>query len=108
MKVVRQVCEDEIWCEWLKTEYKERVDKKFHQVCERLINEPDYSNQDDNDQRRRLLTPIRGTMMERIPKGTRWHLVELDADDFKRLYILGWWTFKILSDFTGTKVPAPT
>jgi len=101
LKVVRQVCEDEIWCEWLKTEYKERVDKKFHQVCERLINEPDYSNQDDNDQRRRLLTPIRGTMMERIPKGTQWHLVELDADDFKGLYILGWWTFKILSDFTG-------
>lgn len=40
-------------------------------------------------------------MIERIPKGTLWHLVELDAEDYKRLYIVGWWTFKILSDYTG-------
>jgi hypothetical protein len=101
LKVVREVSDNEIWCEWLKTEYKERIDKKFHQMCEELTNEPDFSNQDDNNQRRKLLIPIRGTMMERIPKGTRWYLVELDADDYQELYILGWWTFKILSDFTG-------
>ena len=101
MRVVREVCEDEIWCEWLKTEYRERVHRNFHQECDQLTNEPDYSNQDDNNRRRQLLFTIRGTMMRAIPRGTHWYHVELDADDYKGLYILGWWIFKILSDFTG-------
>jgi hypothetical protein len=98
---VREVSDDEVWCEWLKTEYRERVNKKFHEACERFTTEPDYSKQEDNNQRKQLLLTIRGPMVTGIPKEATWYLVELDAEDYGNLYILGWWSFKILSGFTG-------
>jgi len=100
LKPIKKISENEVWYEWLKSEYKDRLVPKYHPQCEKLLTEPNLQDKKQNQQRKQLLYKIRWHLLEKIPPNTTWYTVELTEKDIKNLHLLGFWTWNILSENT--------
>jgi hypothetical protein len=95
--VIRAVTEDEIWCEFLRSEFHDYIPRHHWGECERLTNNPDFENQKDNLRRLQLLQ-FREPIVSLIPYGTSWSKVSLSNEELLQLYAIRYGSWKALTE----------
>ena len=87
MKRVHRVNEAEVISEFLKSEFYHPSFHSDRGSFEHVVLEPDLSDELENSIRRALLFRRRGHMWREIPDDTDWWLVELEAEDLKKIRV---------------------
>ena len=87
IKLVRQVKEDEVICEFLKNElYHPDFDHDREEVT-RLLLQPDLRNATETQQRREVFFRKRGAMWRELPRDTQWWEIELTNENLDQIRI---------------------
>src|SRR5437762_4884171 len=85
IKLVRQVKEDEVICEFLKNElYHPDFDHDREEVT-RLLLQPDLRNATETQQRREVFFRKRGAMWRELPRDTQWWENELTNENLDQI-----------------------
>ena len=80
---------DEIIHSWLKDEWYLSNYNQVRQITpSEFINNPNFSNTEENKVRLELLRSIRSPMVDPLPKDTEWYVTDLKKGDIKRIYIV--------------------
>ena len=87
LKKLRQVDENEVIAEFLKSEFYQEEFSRYREPFAGLVNSPDLTDDRDNSLRRALLFRRRGRLWREIPSDTQWWEVELSAQDLKRVRV---------------------
>jgi hypothetical protein len=87
MKRLRRVTEAEVISEFLKNEFYQKEFQPDRQQFERLVLDPDLSNDKENAIRRALLFRRRGHMWRELPRDTQWWEVQLELEDLARVRV---------------------
>jgi hypothetical protein len=87
LKKLRQVDENEVIAEFLKSEFYQEEFSRYREPFAGLVNNPDLTDERDNALRRALLFRRRGRLWREIPQDTEWWEVELSAEDLKRVRV---------------------
>ena len=87
MKKLRRVTEPEVISEFLKNEFYQEEFQHDRDQFERLVLDPDLTNQKENAIRRALLFRRRGHMWRELPADTQWWQVQLEFEDLARVRV---------------------
>jgi O-antigen/teichoic acid export membrane protein len=87
LKKLRQVDENEVIAEFLKSEFYQEEFSRYREPFASLVNNPDLTDERDNALRRALLFRRRGRLWREIPSDTEWWEVELSPEDVKRVRV---------------------
>lgn len=87
MKLVRRVIEPEVIAEFLKNEFYQQEYDHDREQFERIVLEPDLTNESQNAVRRALLFRRRGHMWRELPADTQWWQVEIGPEDLPRVRV---------------------
>ena len=87
MKKLRRVTEPEVISEFLKNEFYQEEFQHDRDQFERLVLDPDLTNEKENAIRRALLFRRRGHMWRELPADTEWWQVELRTSDLPRIRV---------------------
>ncbi|MDH2900972.1 MAG: hypothetical protein PXY39_08360 [archaeon] len=100
MLTFETVTENQVWCEFLEAEYKERLPPPYHDEVKALTDSPDFNDAKANSRRKQLLRMIRSPMVDNLPNDTSWQKVKLSTNETLNLYALRYRSWIILSDGT--------
>jgi len=106
MIVRRQVTADEVWCEFLRAEYRYRMSQGLWAECERLTTAPDFTDPLANARRKLLIRSIRSPMVDPVPTDTTWHLVELTQEECSRIRTCAYKSWILVTNGTSRLVKA--
>lgn len=87
MKTIRPASEAEVIAEFLKGEYHQREYHADRKVNERLVMEPDLTDEAENRLRRDLLYRRHRVTWQELPKDVQWKQVELQVEDVSRIRV---------------------
>jgi hypothetical protein len=87
MKKLRRVTEAEVISEFLKNEFYQEEFQHDREQFERLVLDPDLTNEKENAIRRALLFRRRGHMWRELPPDTQWWQVQLELEDLARVRV---------------------
>ena len=87
MKKLRRATEAEVISEFLKNEFYQEEFQHDREQFERLVLDPDLTNERENAIRRALLFRRRGHMWRELPADTQWWQVELEIEDLARVRV---------------------
>ena len=112
MKILNNITENEMTLIFLKAQMGSfRFVREMKQIVEdcnadiKIINNPDLDNQNENEQRRKLLQSFRGSddeghLFDDFPKNVLWKKVLLTKDDLKKVKYLDYDYWNELSNGT--------
>lgn len=84
---LRQVSEDEVMAEFLKSDFNNPDFEEYRETLSTLVNNPDLSNPVENAKRRALLFIRHASLWRVLPEGTEWFEVSLRPSDFERIRV---------------------
>lgn len=87
MILKRRIIEAEVIAEFLKNEFYQKEYDRDREEFEHIVLDPDLADEAQNALRRALLYRRRGHMLRELPKDTKWHEVEISAEDLKRIRV---------------------
>ena len=86
IRTLRQVSEEEVLAEFLKTDFA-APDFKSYQSLYSVVTNPDLADARENDLRRALFFIRHGALWRELPKDTQWFEVEVRKADLDRIYV---------------------
>src|SRR5207237_10030871 len=87
MKKLRRATEAEVISEFLKNEFYQEEFQHDREQFERLVLDPDLTNERENAIRRALLFRRRWHMWRELPADTHWWQVELELEHLARVRV---------------------
>lgn len=87
MKKLRRVTEAEVISEFLKSEFYQGEFHRDREQFERLVLEPNTTNDAENALRRALLFRRRGHMWRELPADTQWWELEFETRDLEKVRV---------------------
>ena len=117
MKIIKQSCENEMVCEFLKMEYaSERFAVKLTaiikelQADETLILNGNLQSERENALRKEILKRFRGyrdsEIFENFPKEINWNWAVFDREDISKILYIEYSYWNELSNYTGSPLEA--
>ncbi|HSX19026.1 MAG TPA: hypothetical protein VLE91_02720 [Candidatus Saccharimonadales bacterium] len=96
MKIVSTSSKDRVYGAWLKSELY-RMKEKLSSEQLGLIENPDFNNPAENEQRENTILDVYGRrpIMDSVPTNVIWHEVEIEEKDLENLYLLAIWDWFI-------------
>jgi O-antigen/teichoic acid export membrane protein len=84
---LRQVAENEVIAEFLRSEFYEEEFSAYREAYADLVNRPNLSDERDNALRRALLFRRRGRLWRELPQDTEWWEVQITPHVLKRIRV---------------------
>ncbi len=105
-RLIRQVAEDEVIAEFLKSDFHRSEFREYHSTMRDLVRNPDFDNVEENAKRRALLFIRHLSLWKELPENTEWYEVEVtDADlDNVRIFPRAQWRRIADGNFSATEV----
>ncbi len=91
----------EVWCEFLRTEYNQRLPTSLWPECKKLTTSPNFEDKGQNNRRLKLLRSIRCPIVDAIPADTTWAELALSPEEFAKLHVIRSGDWITLSNGTG-------
>jgi O-antigen/teichoic acid export membrane protein len=85
LRVRRQLMEEEVMAEFLRSEFHHPEFDDYRHEFETLVQHPDLKNSRENSVRQALLFLRRGTMWRELPADTKWFEVDISPQDLDRV-----------------------
>jgi hypothetical protein len=85
LRIGRQLTEEEVMSEFLRSEFHHSEFDDYRQEFEGLVKKPDLTSSRENAVRQALLFLRRGTMWRELPSDTKWFEVKLTAKELDRV-----------------------
>jgi len=85
LRVRRQLTEEEVMAEFLRSEFHHPEFDDYRREFESLVQHPDLKSSRENSVRQALLFLRRGTMWRELPADTKWFEVDLSPQDLDRV-----------------------
>lgn len=80
---------EEIVHSWLKDEWHFSQYNQLRQsIPVKIIDDPDFSDGEENKKRLELLRYVRQPMIDPLPKDTQWYEIDFNRDDLSRTFIV--------------------
>lgn len=88
-KLGRRKSFNEIVHSWLKDEwYLNYYDQLRQTTPVKILEDPDFSNADENKTRLELLRHVRKPMVDPLPNDTEWYIINFNKEDLSRTFIV--------------------
>lgn len=97
MKFIRRATDQEIHHTWLKSE-RIKIEREnpninlkllhFERKYPNILNSPNFEDENENQRRKELLLYRRGKIIRLLPQDIVWHIVKIEQNDIKNLYII--------------------
>ena len=84
-RIVRRASEDEVIAEFLKSDFANPAFRAYQQTMSRLVDQPDFANQEENAQRRALLYLRHLSLWTELPANTEWYEIEVAEQGIDQL-----------------------
>lgn len=106
MKKLRRITEDAVIAEFLKGEFFHKEYDRDRERFDRIVNEPDLTDQRENELRRVLLFRRRDTMWWELPEDRQWWEIEFEPADIERVNVFprAHWRTLAEGDFSARNV----
>jgi hypothetical protein len=72
-QLIRRISEEEVICEFLKSEFENEIYRDYQQSLKRLVMSPDLNNKEECDKRRALLFLRHRSLWKELPLDTEWY-----------------------------------
>jgi hypothetical protein len=93
MLIQGTTADDEVYCQFLRSEsHRFRGDPNEGQLAA-LVSRPDFSNVNQNAARRRFLFSVRWPLLAQLPDPLQWHIATMEQGDLEKLRLIrncGW------------------
>lgn len=106
VKLRRQVDENEVISEFLKTDFHSPEFKQYQAALHDLVNAPDLEDQAQNKVRRALFNVRHRSLWKQLPSDTEWYEAEIGATDLERIRVFprAQWRRLAVGDFDLSQV----
>ena len=106
VKLRRQVSENEVIAEFLKTDFHSPEFKQYQAALHDLVSAPDLEDQAQNKLRRALFNVRHRSLWKQLPSDTEWHEAEIEAKDLERIRVFprAQWRRFAVGDFDLSQV----
>jgi hypothetical protein len=89
MQIIRQIPFEEVIQAWLKAEwFSDFFDPVRNYIPQSLIDDEDFSNQQNSELRHWLLRALRFIMLDLLPANITWHSATYERADMNRTFIV--------------------
>src|SRR5665213_3548206 len=89
MHIIREENFDKVVHAWLTAEWKKHnYDREHSHLTARIIDNPDFDNEQENDVRLQLLRRFRSTIIDPLPHNTVWHTAIFEYNDIERFFVV--------------------
>jgi hypothetical protein len=89
MKIIKRVPFAAVVQAWLKAEWHDPIfDQNRNKVSQSLVDDEDFSSQQDNGLRYRLLRTLRSPILDTLPQGAIWYSATYAMADVDRTFIV--------------------
>jgi len=106
IRLIRQVSEDEVIAEFLKSDFHRHEFNEYQQPFRDLVLHPNLDDTDDNAKRRALLFIRHLSLWQELPLDTKWHEIELNERDLSnvRIFPRAQWRKVARNNFSATEI----
>ena len=106
VRLVRQVSEDEVIAEFLKSDFETPAFRAYHDSLHGVVHNPNLGDAGENAKRRALLFLRHLALWREIPTGTEWFEIEIDEADLGQIRVFprAQWRKLARGDFSITEV----
>ncbi|MGH9588621.1 MAG: STAS domain-containing protein [Acidobacteriaceae bacterium] len=87
LTMLRPVCEDEVIAEFLKSDFHRPIFLNYQEEMRDLVFQPNLNSPEENAKRRALFFVRHLALWNEIPSGTKWHEMEVRAEDLERIRV---------------------
>lgn len=106
IRLIRQVTEDEVIAEFLKSDFHYPAFREYHEALRTLVTSPNLDDANENTKRRALLFIRHLSLWKEIPADTVWYEAELTHEDLinVRAFPRAQWRKPAHGNFSMTKI----
>jgi hypothetical protein len=87
VRIIRQVSEDEVIAEFLRSDFSNSAFEEYHEILRALVVTPHLDDADENAKRRALLFIRHFALWKELPDGTEWFEVEIGSADLAQIRV---------------------
>jgi O-antigen/teichoic acid export membrane protein len=87
VRLIREVTEDEVIAEFLKTDFHNSIFRKYHDRLSEIVSNPDLEDAGENAKRRALFSIRHFALWNELPSGMKWYEVEVTETDLGKVRV---------------------